>query len=225
LQVKNLGEIKAIAFDIDGTLYENWKLNIRIIWHFLKNITFFARYGHARNLFRASGKTMNFREEQLSLMTKYYFGSESKAQKKMDDVIYEGLKKYFKKIVPCKDSLDTVKSFKEAGFKIALLSDFPPEQKGGLWGFQPYCDVILGTEACGALKPAPVSFRKMADDLGVKPEEILYVGNSHKYDVVGARNVGMKTAWFTKKKLDKTGQADIVFSRFSDLKQIILKNI
>ena len=222
MQVKNLGEIKAIAFDIDGTLYENWKLNVRIIGHFLVNIAFFARYGHARNVLRASGKTEKFREEQLSLMTKYYFGSESRAQKKMDNVIYEGLKKYFKKIVPCKDSLETVRAFKEAGFKIALLSDFPPEQKGGLWGFAQFCDVILGTEACGALKPSPVPFRKMAEELKVKPEEILYVGNSYKYDVIGSTSVGMKAAWFTKKKKDKIGKADILFSRFSDLRDTVL---
>ena len=37
--VNNLPEIKAVAFDIDGTLYPNWRLYTRMVFYFLKNLT------------------------------------------------------------------------------------------------------------------------------------------------------------------------------------------
>ena len=39
-----MNSIKAVAFDIDGTLYANWRLYIRIVPHFLKNLNFFLSY-------------------------------------------------------------------------------------------------------------------------------------------------------------------------------------
>ncbi|MCQ2597279.1 MAG: HAD family hydrolase [Treponema sp.] len=222
MNTRKFGEIKAVAFDIDGTIYETWKLNIRLPIHFLSHLNFFSKYNKARKDLRRMEITENFLSEQIKYMAKALHISEEKAGAELDRIVYSGLKPRFEKITPCKDAVETIKAFKEAGFKIALLSDFPPEQKGELWGLKPYCDVILGTEACGALKPSDIPFRKMAEDLGVEPSEILYVGNSYRYDVLGSKNAGMKAAWFTGKKTDKTGMADLVFSRYKDLQAAVL---
>ena len=81
------------------------------------------------------------------------------------------------------------------GYKIGLLSDFPPEQKGAIWGVKDMCDVVLGSEEAGALKPDSTPFLRLAKEFNLPPEQILYVGNNHKYDIQGAHNIGMKTAW------------------------------
>ncbi|MCF0242806.1 MAG: HAD family hydrolase [Treponema sp.] len=224
--IGNLGEIKAVAFDIDGTLYKNWQLNFRITGHFLRHIYFFAHYGLARKDLRKISQVDDFSKVQAGFMAKRLNVTAEEAQSLLDKIIYEGLMPYFARITPCRNSLETIKSFKEAGFKIALLSDFPPEQKGELWGFKPYCDLLLGTEACGALKPLPDAFKAMAEKLGVKPEEILYVGNSLKYDVMGSKNVGMKAAWFaTKWDYFWKGcpkEPDFVFHNYLKLKEFVL---
>ncbi|MFC2603396.1 MAG: HAD family hydrolase, partial [Treponema sp.] len=89
------------------------------------------------------------------------------------------------------------------------------------------CDVILGTEFLGALKPAPYSFLETAKQLGVKPEQVLYVGNSIKYDVAGARRAGMKSAYLLTgwRKLFRcrVKSADICFSSYRQLQNIMLK--
>lgn len=221
MNTRNLGEIKAVAFDIDGTLYENWKLNIRLPVHFLSHLIFFMKYNQARKDLRRMGITENFEQHQAEYMAKALNVSEDEARRKMDKIVYTGIKHHFIKIKPCKNAVETVFALKEAGYKIALLSDFPPEQKGELWGIKPLCDVILGTETCGALKPSPVPFEKLAEKLEVKPEEILYVGNSFKYDVRGSKNAGMKAAWFSGKK-DKTGTADFIFKKYDKLKKLLL---
>ena len=45
MNIENLGEIKAVAFDIDGTLYKNWHLYLRMFFHLLRyNQFLFSSY-------------------------------------------------------------------------------------------------------------------------------------------------------------------------------------
>ena len=117
------------------------------------------------------------------------------AEARLEKIIYKGLEKYFVNLKPCRGSVEFIKKLKENGYKIALLSDFPPEQKGNIWGIRELCDVVLGSEEAGALKPDTTPFIKLAEQLNLEPKQILYVGNNHKYDIEGANKVGMKTAW------------------------------
>ena len=66
--IGNLGEIKAVAFDIDGTLYKNWQLNFRITGHFLRHIYFFAHYGLARKDLRKISQVDDFSKVQAGFM-------------------------------------------------------------------------------------------------------------------------------------------------------------
>ena len=108
---------------------------------------------------------------------------------------------------------------------ILQLSDFPPEQKGEIWGIKQYCDAIVGSEEEGALKPSPVPFQALSKKLEVPVEQILYVGNSHKYDILGPKKIGMKAAWFVTKKSKlkskKAEAADFTFYKYSQLEEYI----
>ena len=225
--VKNnfkISDIKAVAFDIDGTLYRPWKLNLRMSIHFLCHSIFFLHYGIARKELRKLPADKNFVQIQDQIMAKRLKCTEEEAHKKLDKIVYTGLKKYFSHIKPCKGVVELIKKLKANGYKIALLSDFPPEQKGDTWGILEYCDVVLGSEDVGALKPAKEAFEALATALDLPAEQILYVGNSHKYDVIGSKNAGFKSAWLIsvisgifEKKSDL---ADITFSRYSQLEKL-----
>lgn len=169
-----------------------------------------------------SDATPNFVQVQAIHMAEKLHCSPEEAEARLEKVIYKGLEKYFVNIKPCKGSVDFVKNLKKAGYKIALLSDFPPEQKGNIWGIKDLCDVVLGSEQAGALKPSEVPFRKLAEVLDLPPEQILYVGNNHKYDIVGAHNIGMKTAWIILPCLfgKKSKVADITFCHYKELASI-----
>ena len=84
--------------------------------------------------------------------------------------------------------------------------------------------MVLGSEDVGALKPAKEASEALATALDLPAEQILYVGNSHKYDVIGSKNAGFKSAWLISvisgifgKKSDL---ADITFSRYSQLEKL-----
>ncbi|MBQ5472709.1 MAG: HAD family hydrolase [Treponema sp.] len=227
MNVNGLGEIKAVAFDIDGTLYAPWRLNIRAIFRYVRHGIFFLHYGLVRNKLHGKEVVSNFFDLQAEHMANSMRTSKEHAHKKLNDIVYKGMEKYFARIKCFPNVPETFKKFKEAGFKIGLLSDFPPEQKGDIWGVKQYCDVILGTEELGALKPSPYSFIKMAEMLGVEPSEILYVGNSRSKDVVGSKKAGMKSAYllsgFRKIFNLPIKEADISFSNYRQLQEIVLK--
>lgn len=218
--------IEAVAFDIDGTLYENWRLYVRIIPYFLKNLRFFYQFNKVRKILHRTAPLSDFYEYQARLLADNLHISVQEAHEKINTIVYYGLRRYFKKIKPFAHIEETVKRFKEAGLKIGILSDFPPGQKGNIWGIEKYCDCILGSEACGALKPSMYPFALLAEGLSTKKEKILYVGNSIRADVCGAKKAGMMAAYILplwKALLHiKEPMADISFKNYRQLQKFVL---
>jgi putative hydrolase of the HAD superfamily len=86
-------------------------------------------------------------------------------------------------------------------------------------------DAELCSEAAGALKPASAGFNALAAGLGVPADQILYVGNSYRFDVLGAAAAGMKTA-LRVNRIPQTRrftpvQPDILFTNYPDLRTAI----
>ena len=223
----DISKIKAVAFDIDGTLYRAWKLNLRMSFYFLSHGIFFLKYGLVRNIMHQTKATSDFIKIQSEHMAKKLKCTPKEAEERLDKIIYKGLEKYFRKIKPCHLSIEFIKKLKASGYKIALLSDFPPEQKGDIWGIRDLCDVVLNSEKAGALKPDSTPFLHLAGELKLPTEEILYVGNNHKYDIVGSKNVGMKSAWFRLPFMAWLGKksklADITFWRYKQLYKLFFE--
>lgn len=225
--IENLGEIDAVAFDIDGTLYRNYSLNIRAIPYVIGHSKFFLGYNKTRHEMHGHKNISDFHKDQIEILSKYLKCTPEEADTKIVKIVHKGMEKFFTRIKPCKGALELIHELKSQGIKIALLSDLPPAQKGDIWGIKKYCDLTLWTEDAGALKPDSLPFVKMAEQLGVSPEKILYVGNNHKYDVEGAKNAGMKTAWIVNPLASLLGKkseiADITFCRYKELYSKLLE--
>lgn len=58
---------------------------------------------------------------------------------------------------------------------------------------------VLNAEILGVAKPKPFVFEAAADALGVRPHEMLYVGDDPHIDVSGAQAVGCQAAWVNRK--------------------------
>ncbi len=198
-----------------------------MMWHFLRHGKFFYYYGIVRKQLRRTAPLPDLYHYQAILLSERLKCTTPQAKKLLNDIVYSGLMDYFRKIKPYKGVEDTFKKIKEAGYKIALLSDFPPKQKGSLWGLIPYCDKILSTEKIGALKPSKYPFGILALEMGVKPEEVLYVGDNIKYDIIGGKSAGMKTAYKEPLWRRLLGihckQADISFGNYRQFQEIVLK--
>lgn len=224
--IKKLGEIDAIAFDIDGTLYPQWALTVRALPRYIRHGEFFLHYGLVRHALHKLPVQADLHKTEIAMLARRVGQSEAFVEQKLDSLVYTGLAPYFQKVAPYPFIKETFSKFKSAGLKIALLSDFPPDQKGDVWGVRQYCDVILGTEELGALKPDPHPFLKMAEALGVSASKVLYVGNSAKFDIDGAHNAGMKSAYLASglRRLMRIGlrRSDVSFFNYRQLQKLVL---
>ncbi|MCI5830378.1 MAG: HAD family hydrolase [Treponema sp.] len=220
-------DIQAVAFDIDGTLYPSWKLFIRMPFHVIKNFKLYVHFNKTRHVMHKTAPLADFYEYQARILAEISKLKSPRAKEIINEICYDGLKKFFKKVKPYPYVYECIKSMKDAGLKIGILSDFPPEQKGDIWGIRALCDVCIGSEESGALKPSVYPFGILAQELDVPADRILYVGNSLKYDVLGAKGAGMKTAYILKgfKKLFniKQPEADISFRNYRQLQKIVLE--
>ncbi|MCR5217136.1 HAD family hydrolase [Treponema sp.] len=218
--------IKAVAFDIDGTLYPTWKLFIRMPFYFFSHFSFYYKFNKVRHKMHHTAPLGDFFEYQARLYAAIAGLSPADAKKEIKKISYDGLTPFFRKIKPYPHVYESIKAMKDAGLKIGILSDFPPEQKEDIWGIRDLCDVCIGSEESGALKPSKYPFGILAQKLNLKPQEILYVGNSRKYDIEGAKNAGMKSAYILSgiRRLFnlKLKEADFSFKSYRQLKNIVL---
>ncbi|MDR2741609.1 MAG: HAD family hydrolase [Treponema sp.] len=213
-----------IAFDLDGTLYPNYRLNIRIIPSvLLKEFSLLWALGKARDRIRSDPEACpqaGFYETQARLMAEILKEEPDTVQKKVGALIYRGWEPLFTRIAPFPHVRETLEALRKEGCKLGLLSDFPPEAKLVNMGLDGYWDTVLCSETTGRLKPHPLPFLELARQMGMPPERILYVGNSVRYDIIGAKGVGMKAALVTRsiiKKIHRPGNADFVFSDYRQL--------
>jgi FMN phosphatase YigB (HAD superfamily) len=219
-------DIEGVAFDLDGTLYPNYRLNIRLLPLAIKEVPFLIAFSKVRKIIRKEQKNGivqydNFYKHQAEITAQLLDAPPELIKEKIDVFIYRGWEPLFKKVKLFNNVLETLTALRNAGYKLGLLSDFPPEKKIEYLGLSRFWDAVHCSEYSGALKPHPLSFVKLAEQMNLPPEKILYVGNSLSYDVGGASKAGMKTAWiriFPLQILRKKGlKPDFSFSNYRQL--------
>ena len=58
-------------------------------------------------------------------------------------------------------------------------------------GLEPYIDFVVTSQEVGVDKPNPPIFLAALERAGVNASEAIHVGDQYKFDVVGARGVGI----------------------------------
>jgi putative hydrolase of the HAD superfamily len=226
-------DISAVAFDLDGTLYPNYRFYLRILPFILKEQRLLRALGKARTILReknheAEGAHIppeeRFYHLQSRIMADILKDDPEEVKNRIETLIYRGWEPIFSGIKLFPHVRETLSALREGGLKLGLLSDFPPEFKLRNLKLEGFWEVVLCSEITGRLKPDPVPFLELARRLGFPPEEILYVGNSVSYDITGARRLGMKAALVASGPRGRlwSGGADFVFRDYRQLRNYVL---
>lgn len=82
-------------------------------------------------------------------------------------------------------------------YPMVLVSNFYGNVESVLEDFdlRRYFRSIIESAVVGVRKPDPQIFRLGVDALGLRPEEVLVVGDSYKKDIVPAESLGCHVAW------------------------------
>lgn len=192
--------IKAVIFDLDNTLVDFMAMKRQAI-------------DAAINAMRDAGFNLPA-EEIRKRIDAIYQEKGMEFQSVFDELLYNAFSKIDYKIlcsgivayrrareaalVPYPHVYLTLTELLRMNLKLAVVSDAPAREA---WlrlcylNFHHLFDVVVTFDDTGERKPNPGPFRKALERLGVKPEEALMVGDWAERDVVGAKQVGMKTVF------------------------------
>jgi putative hydrolase of the HAD superfamily len=213
--------IKGIGFDIDGTLYSNCFMYICSIPSFIKHPRLLWHFGKARSHIREIRPVDNYRRLQAGLIAESMDRPEVEIRARVEKHLYEDWEKSFRIIRPLKGLGEGLTHLRGKGYTLGVLSDFPVQNKLQYLGLEDW-DCSFTSESTGYLKPHPEPFLELARRMKLDPEEILYVGNSYSKDIVGAADVGMKTAHYSL-SAPEGSRADFTFKSYPELFKFILK--
>ena len=216
-------QIKAVLFDVDGTLYPQSFFIKTSLQFFLRHPKLSAAFRHLRHDVRAIGGVEDLHLAQVSLCAGYMRIPAEKAQALLETHIYGTYMDMLSKAKPYPQVEGLLADLKKAGLRMGVITDYPVGAKVSALGFDQYWDVAISADTMGHLKPEPDAFLLAAEELKIAPEQIIYVGNEYKYDIIGAKRAGMKAAHLAKKDVPDS-VADITFSDFDDLRSYILGN-
>jgi putative hydrolase of the HAD superfamily len=216
--------VKAVGFDVDGTLYPSYQMVFSAITSFLNAPRLMFKFAEVRREIREITYDGDLRDMQANLMARKLGVDQETAKRRIERELYRRWERSFRFIRPFSGVRETLLSLRRSGYLLAALSDFPVEDKLRYLGVEDIFDLAMSSEETGYLKPHEVPFLHLARRLGVAPEEVLYVGNSAEYDVQGAGSVGMKTAHIAKGGNGEE-KADFVFTDFYRLRDWIISGM
>ena len=216
-------QFKAVLFDVDGTLYPQSFFIKTSIQFMLLHPLLSAAFRQLRRDVRAIGGVEDLHLAQVSLAAGYLRIPAERAQELLETHIYGTYMAMLSKAKPYPQVPSLLAALKNAGLKMGVITDYPVGDKLSALGFDQYWDVAISADELGHLKPEPDAFLLAAEKLKISPDNIIYVGNEYKYDIIGAKKAGMKAAYLSKHQMPDS-IADITFSDFEDLRRYILGN-
>lgn len=205
--------LKAVTFDVDGTLFSIQRMILRNFFTMLPVMGFFRDLHKVRSALRGEGPFEDFRAEQARRLAARLGIAPEQAARQVVRVVDQHWMRVFRRVRPFKGVRRAMETLIERKLAVGLISDYPLAEK--LEGMQladlPF-SIRINSEEVGALKPHPAPFLQAIKKLGVAPEQVLHVGDREDCDIVGALAAGMRAALFHRRSKPPRTEAELTFS-------------
>lgn len=100
--------------------------------------------------------------------------------------------------IPCEGAVEALQALHGKHTICIATNAITSLQRPRLQSISQWIDHVYISEEVGFIKPLPPFFFKILDDLGVKKEECLMVGDSLSSDVAGANASGIDSCWLNR---------------------------
>lgn len=183
--------IKAIIFDIDGTLYESRHFPIKLILADPLHIGLLARERICRK--RLQGKFFEEKGGYYEALFNEMSSNPEKCRKWFYESYMPSQVDIIRKSMPKRKHLkELMATLRKQGIKIAILSDYAmAAEKLSACGLEPSdFDAVWESPDLGGLKPCKEVFVRACAELGTEPSETLMVGDKLSTDG-GSMAIGM----------------------------------
>lgn len=203
----SLSNVRAILFDLDGTLYDQTPLRILMAMELCTLPLRLGSLPKARDVIRAIKRFRSTREELRDLgcpshpleRLQYHQPAvevgldEFEMERIIREWMYRRPLKYLK-WCRRKGVVPLFAEAKQRGIQLGVFSDYPAKEKLQALELDAYAQLVLcATDPeINAFKPHPRGFLLACERWGIPPEEVLYVGDRPEVDAKGAEGAGMR---------------------------------
>lgn len=231
--------IKAIVFDLDDTLYDCLHENDKAVddtVRYVANELLHMDEDVVRKAFEKGRDTVKSQLSEWDMAAQHnrvlYFQKMLElldvSPFKYDLQVYNYFwDNFLNRISLFPEALKFIDDARALGIKIGICTDMTAHiqfRKIDRLGLTDRLDAMITSEEAGVEKPNRRMFDMIAEKLGVKNEEVIYVGDSYKKDVTGAKNAGMTPVWYLSLH-DKTDEDVLAVSDYTELRDIVNKAI
>lgn len=201
-------QYKAVIFDIDDTLYDRQKAQVEIIKLIRGELEEFFMGIDEETLTEAFLKSDDLAMEKFGEDTpahifrmgrNRFFLNLIGLDEDYSEEITEMYVRLYPQVNAPSDGVITLVNELAKRFLLGVLSNGHSDVQYGkleTLGIKDLFNSIVISSEVQLWKPDPAIFTLTCDDLGVKSEESLYVGNSYENDVVGAKSAGLGACWY-----------------------------
>jgi 2-haloalkanoic acid dehalogenase type II len=200
-----LGDIRAVAFDLDNTLWDVGPVIVRAE----QSLHEWLRRHCPRIAERVSIEEMRAARERLARSEPhnahdftYLRITALAAHARECGYEEEVAERAFEVFFAARNELELYADVRPAlerlrnRYTLASLSNGNADLE--VIGLASIFSVSLNARQIGAAKPHPRCFQQLAHDLRLEPRSILYVGDDPFLDVAAARAAGLRTAWMNR---------------------------
>ncbi len=212
----SINKYKVVAFDIDGTLYPNGAMYRATFGLVVRNLRLFRAYGRARRQVRREYPLTDLRQRTTELTAQFARWDIDETDRRIRRIVYEQWEQSLQSVRLFPGAKDLLLWLRQRGVLTVAMSDFPVTTKLKSFDLEDCWDLAFSSEEVGYLKPRPEPFLHILEKVQHPAAEVLYVGNSYHYDILGASAVGMATAHITR-GCRGSSAADFRFSRYDQL--------
>lgn len=227
-------DIRAVLFDLDGTLYAQKPIQLRMA---LELATVPVRhpfaaagilralrsYRHAQEELRnRDAESGSLADAQIAIAARRSGLPHAKVAALVDEWMIRRPLKYLRsQLAP--GTLELLDQLDRAGVRVGLLSDYPAVDKLQALGLAGRFSPVLCSSDPGInrFKPDPRGFRVAAEMWGLPPDQVLMVGDRYEVDFTGAQAAGMPCVLVGAPRHVPPADAAVVFPSLERLARVI----
>lgn len=216
--------IKAILFDLDGTLLDrdaSVEQFIAIQYDRLaKNLKHISKHDYIARFIELDCHGHVWKDKVYQELVKQFQIDGLSWQMLLED--YE--QEFQHHCIPFSGLVDMLILLRKQGYLLGIISNgrgtFQTKAIEGL-GIQDYFDVILISEFEQIKKPQAEIFHRAAQRLEVMYPDCVFVGDNPEADIIGAKNAGMKSIWKRNLACQEAKAADATVDDLGEIPLIV----
>jgi putative hydrolase of the HAD superfamily len=190
--------IKAVLFDLDGTLLDRDESVKKFIDHqydrLHRIVGHIPRENYIKRFIELDQRGYVWKDKVYQRLVEEFQITEMTWEELLQDYLSE----FKNHCVPFPNLISTLDKLKSRDIRLGMITNgrgqFQLDNIKAL-GIEKYFDTILISEWEGIKKPDPEIFKRAMKQLNVSAQQSIFIGDHPENDVKAAQNVGMKGVW------------------------------